>query len=116
MLLSLWEHLWAIFRKIKLSLFSSDQQGFNKTLVGGVVVFWGEKSRGISSTSVFGEPLVLHFSSQKEGLKLSLKFESTCVAGGRKKLCLISQLQALNLVTGGKEKPIKTLIKISLLK
>lgn len=66
MLLSLWEHLWAIFRKIKLSLFSSDEQGFDKALVGGVVVFLGGKSRGISSTFGFGEPLVLHFSSQKK--------------------------------------------------
>lgn len=79
MLLSLWEHLWAIFRKIKLSLFSSDEQGFDKALVGGVVVFLGGKSRGISSTFGFGEPLVLHFSSQKKKLKLSLVFETTCV-------------------------------------
>lgn len=66
MLLSLWEHLWAIFRKITLSLFFSDEQGFDKALVGGVVIFLGGRSRGISSTFVVGEPLVLHFSSQKK--------------------------------------------------
>lgn len=50
----------------------------------------GGESRGISSTFVFG------------------------VAGGKKKLSLISLPQALNLVTGGEENPIKNLIKISL--
>lgn len=79
MLLSLWEHLWAIFRKNKLSLFSSDEQGFDKALVGGVVVFLGGKSRGISSAFGFGEPLVLHFSSQKKELKLSFIFKAISV-------------------------------------
>lgn len=69
MLLSLWEHLGAIFRKITLSLFSSDEQGFDKALVGDVMVFWGGRSRGISSAFVFGEPVVLHFSSQKKRTK-----------------------------------------------
>lgn len=69
MLLSLWEHLWAILRKIALSLFSSDEQGFDKALVGGVVVFLWGRSRGISSTFMFGEPLVLHFSSQRKRTK-----------------------------------------------
>jgi len=63
MLLSLWEHLPAIFRKRRLSVLSSDGQGFGKALVGGVVVFLRGKR---VEEFLLRWGLVNNLSSQKE--------------------------------------------------
>lgn len=66
MLLSLWECRTAIFRKSKLSLCSSDEQGFGKALVWKYGSIFERKESRNSSTFGVGEPLVSYFLQVKE--------------------------------------------------
>lgn len=79
MLLSLWECRTAIFRKSKLSLCSSDEQGFGKALVWKYGSIFERKESRNSSTFGVGEPLVSLFTSQRRVPKLSPMFESACL-------------------------------------